>query len=120
MTAAIASLLLQAIGLIGIAYLISDLLVLPGVLFADSNWTLAELFPYAIETVLGYWLAFLVPAIGATIAVALVQTGRFRAGWFLALCRIAGWIWVPILPIGPVLGFALLRSRARALRSTVP
>lgn len=113
----IAALLAQAMSFGTLAFMISDLIGLPAIFFPDGGWTTGELFPHVIETVVSYWAAFVPGAIGATAAALLMISGRLRSAWFLGLCRVAGWLWLPLLPIGPLLGLMLLRARAHALRS---
>ncbi len=113
----IAALLAQVISFGVFGFLISDLIGLPAVFFPDGGWTAGQLFPHIFETVVSYWTVFLLGAIGATAAALLMISGRLRGGWFLSLCRIVGWLWMPLLPIGPVLGVFLLRARVYALRS---
>ncbi len=114
---ALLSLFAQMIGLLGIGFLIWDLLVLPRVFYPDGDWSVAGLLPYALETVIGYWPILLLCAIGVSMAALLMVSARFRARWFLTSCRILGWLWMPFLPVGPVFGAMLLFARAHAVRS---
>ena len=114
---ALLSLFAQAIGLLGIGFLRNDLLVLPRVFYPDGDWSVAGLLPYALETIVGYWPIFLVCAIGVSVAALLMVKARFRTRWYLISCRILGWLWMPLLPVGPVFGATLLLARAHAVRS---
>ncbi len=112
---ALFSLFAQAIGVLGIGFLIYDLLVLPRVFYPDGDWTVAGLLPYALETIVGYWPVILLCAIGVGIAALLMVKARFRARWYLISCRISGWLWMPLLPVGPIFGTTLLLARSHAL-----
>ncbi len=112
---ALFSLVAQALGFLGAGFLIADLLVLPRVFFPEGGWTVAGLLPYALETTIGYWPVVVLPAIGVGIAALLLVRGIYRAGWYLLLCRIVGWLWMPLLPVGPFFGAILLRARSFAL-----
>ena len=114
---AVFSLFAQAISFLGIGFLVADLLVLPRVFYPDGNWTIAGLLPYALETGIGYWPVFLLAAIGVAVSALLLTRGSYRATWYLHVCRILGWVWMPLLPIGPAFGAVLLRSRLHVLRS---
>ncbi len=115
-TLAIASLLAQVIGFVVTGFMIYDLAGLPAVFYPDGNWAVSDLLPHALETVVSYWTALLLSVAGAATAAFLMISARYRAGWFLGVCRVVGWLWMPFLPIGPALGFMLLRARLIALR----
>ena len=112
---ALFSLFTQALGFLGAGFLIADLLVLPRVFSPEGDWTIAGLLPYVLETSIGYWPVLLPPAIGVAISALLILRGQYRAGWYLLLCRVLGWLWMPFLPFGPVFGTILLRARLKAL-----
>ena len=111
----IASLLAQLAAFAGIGYLIGDLVSLPRVFFPDGGWTVAQLLPHVFETAASYWAAFVLGAVSAAAAALIMIRGRLRARWFLSVCRALGWLWIPLLPIGTVLGILLLYARRRAL-----
>ena len=115
---AVISLCTQVLSFVGIGFLLADLMVLPGVFFPDGDWSFAGLSPYAIETIVGYWPVFLLAAVGAMLSALLMVTAGYRGAWFLGICRVLGWLWLPLLPIGPVLGAILLRARIFALRGS--
>ena len=59
--------------------------------------------------------ALLVGLIGGLLAwIALARLGYHEA-WFLRANRIYGWFWIPLIPVGTVMGVALLVARRRAL-----
>ena len=117
LTLALFSLFAQAIGFVGISYLIMDLLVLPRVFYPNGGWSVADLLPYALETAIGYWPILLLCAIGVVAAALLMVRVQFSAPWFLMVCRFLGWLWMLFLPIGPIFGVILLRARTHALSS---
>ena len=108
------ALLAQLAAFVSIAYLISDLAGLPRVFFPAGDWTIALLLPHVLETTVSYWGAFLLGAAGATVAALLIFSSRLDARWFVVSCRVVGWLWIPLVPIGTVLGILLLRARRRA------
>ncbi len=112
---AIASLLAQVVGLVGVGFMVHDLIGLPEILFPHGDWAAADLLPHIVDTVLSYWPLFTVAALGAVTAAWAMTRMRPRASWFLGICRLLGWLWIPLLPIGPVLGAVLLQGRRVAL-----
>ncbi len=113
---AIAALTAQLVAFVVLWYLVSDLVTLPSVLFTAGDYTIGELLPHVIETMISYWAAFVVGAAGAMTAVLLMLRLRFRPVWFLYTCRVFGWIWMPLIPVGTAIGLATLVACRRAAR----
>lgn len=105
---AAASVVAHILCFIGAAFLLADLLVLPRVFARQIEGDWLRLWPYAAETLVGWWplLALGLPAAG--LAVWLLWTSRYDVAWFRRTTRVIGWLWLPLVPIGPVVGAALL------------
>jgi len=109
-------LIAQALAFVGLGYMFADIVVLPDVLFPGRRATLAELAPYVVDTVVSYWAVFVIGALGALAALLLILKGKYQATWFLTTARVLGWVWVPLFPLGTVLGILILRARSSAIR----
>ncbi len=96
--------------------MLSDIVILPEVLFPGRSATVTELAPYALDTVVSYWAFIVVGTLGALATWLLIVKGQYLASWFLTTARILGWLWIPLVPLGTVLGILILRSRSRATR----
>ncbi len=114
---AIAALAAQLIAFVTLWYLMSDLVTLPSVLFPAGEYTIGQLLPHVVETMISYWAAFVVGAAGAATAALLMLRFHFQPTWFLFACRIFGWIWMPLIPVGTAIGLGLLVACRRAVRS---
>lgn len=104
----------QFVAFVGFAYMLFDIVVLPDVLFPGQSATAAELTPYVLDTIVSYWAFIAVGALGALVTWLLILQGQYLARWFLTAAHILGWLWMPLLPIGTILGTAILTSRSRA------
>lgn len=92
-----------------------DLLSLPNAVFPGQDVSVRDLIPYMVETIDSYQSILGVGIVGAITAWLLILKGRYRASWFLSASRVFGWLWMPLIPVGTVLGVLLLRSRSKAI-----
>lgn len=76
------------------------------------------LVPYIRETFESYWPALGVGVIGAVVSCIVCLKSDFRASWYLRGTHILGWLWLPFIPIGTLIGIVLLGARKSALEST--
>lgn len=77
----------------------------------DSN----SLIPFIEETFDSYRPALGIGVVGAIVSCVIYLKSEFRAPWYLRGTRILGWIWLPFLPVGTVIGIALLALRKSAI-----
>ena len=102
---------------VGLGFMLFDLFSLPDALFPDRDFTAEEIAPYLVETIDSYIPVLGVGIVGAIVAWLLILKGRYWATWFLNASRVFGWLWMPFIPVGTVLGALLLSSRAHAVES---
>ena len=110
-----ASIAAQIIWFVGFWFLFFDLLSLPNAVFPGQDVSAEDLIPYMVETIDSYRPFLGVGIIGAITAWLLILKGRYWAPWFLSASRVVGWLWMPLIPVGTVLGVLLLSSRSAAI-----
>lgn len=105
---AAASVVTHALFFVGAAFLLADLLVLPVVFAGEIEGDWLRLWPYAAATLAGWWPLFAVGLVAAGLGGWLLWTSSFGDAWFRRLMRAAGWLWLPLVPLGPAIGTGLL------------
>jgi len=105
---AAASIFAHALFFIGAGFVLADLLVLPRVFAREIEGDWIRVWPYVAETLPGWWPVLALGLASASLAGWLLWTSRFGAAWFRTATRVIGWLWLPLLPVGPVVGAALL------------
>jgi cytochrome bd-type quinol oxidase subunit 1 len=99
----------------GIGFLVFDFVTFPPELIAAANDSPQGLTPYIVETIFSYRFVLGTGIVAAALAWMLVLKNIYRGDWFLRANRIFGWMWMPLIPLGPLLGVLLLSSRNAAL-----
>ncbi len=75
------------------------------------------LIPYIRETFVSYQPLLGVGVIGAIVSYVIYVKKIFRASWYLKGTRVVGWLWLPFVPIGTIIGIVLLGARKAAIES---
>ena len=114
-TLAGASLITQIVGLLSIGFMVFDLATLPESLMAQAADDTALVNQYVFETVASYgaWIGAGLAA--ALVAWLLILRGKYTASWFLRVSRVLAWSWLPLVPVGTLVGVLVLRARAAAI-----
>lgn len=113
---AIACLVAELLFFIGIIFLISDLFGLRFVITPTMEDDLMLLAPYVRETLVSYAPVFCIGLLGVIANFVLVSRIEYRAAWFLKVTRVISWLWLPLIPIGTLVGIVLLRSTRHAAK----
>ena len=114
-TLAGASVITQIVGLLRIGFMVFDLATLPESLMAQAADDTALVDQYVFETVASYgaWIGAGLAA--ALVAWLLILRGKYTASWFLRVSRVLAWSWLPLVPVGTLVGVLVLRARAAAI-----
>lgn len=109
------SVLAQIVGLLSVAFLIFDLATLPESLIEQGAGNNELISKYFLETVASYtaWLG--VGIFAALVAWMLILKDKCRDAWFLRSSRVLAWSWMPLIPIGTLVGVLVLSARAAAI-----
>lgn len=105
----------QLVGLISVGFLVFDLATLPESLMAQAADDTAFVNPYIHETVASYGAWFGAGMVAAMVAWLLILKGAYRATWFLRVSRVLAWSWLPLIPVGTIVGLLVLRARTGAI-----
>ena len=110
-----ASVATQLVGLISVGFLVFDLATLPESLLAQAADGTALVDPYIYETVASYGAWFGAGMVAAMVAWLLILKGKYTAPWFLRVSRVLAWSWLPLIPVGTIVGVLVLSARAAAI-----
>ena len=75
---------------------------------------------YLVETFASWQPWPIVGIVGAVLGASLILNGRCRDAWFLATSRVLAWLWLPLVPVGTLVGALVLIARSRAARRAAP
>jgi len=107
--------LAQAIGLLAFGWMMFEFMTLPAELLeqivADREFAKS----FVAETLESYRLWAFYGIVAAIGAWALIARGWYRASWFLASSRVLAFLWLPLVPVGTLLGLLILRARSRTI-----
>ena len=112
------SIIAQVAGFLAIGWMFYDLFTFPEALFESASGDTELIQQYIAETVLSYRPGLGVGALGAIASWLLILKGRFHSAWFMKTARVLAWVWMPLVPIGTVLGVLVLSARASALEES--
>lgn len=104
----------QIVFFVGIGFLLSDLYGLRNVVTSAMEDDPMLLAPFVEETVVSYNAVYVAGLLGALLIFVLITRARYHDSWFLWGTRISSWLWMPLIPIGTLIGVVLLRSARRA------
>ncbi len=106
----------QLVGLLAIYWMLFEFITLPAELLqqftADTETTQRHL----LETFASWQPWPFVGLVGAVVAWLLILNGRCRDAWFLTTSLILACIWLPLIPVGTLIGALVLFARAKAVR----
>ena len=94
-----------------------DMFSLVYVMTPEMEEDTSLLIPYIRETVDSYRPALGVGVIGAVVSYIIYLKSDFRAPWYLKGTRTLGWLWLPFIPIGTLIGIVLLGARKSAIET---
>lgn len=107
----------QIVGFASLGFMMFDLALSADVLVQQAAGNDATLQRLIVETVYSYGPYFGVGVVGAIVCWLLILKGKYRAEWFLRTSRVLAWAWMPLIPVGTVLGALVLSARAAAVES---
>jgi len=110
-----ASLITQVVGLLSIGFMVFDLATLPETLMAQAADDTALVNQYVFETVASYGAWVGAGVAGAIVAWLLILKGKYMTAWFLKVSRVLAWSWLPLIPVGTLVGVLVLSARAAAI-----
>jgi len=106
----------QIVGLLSIGFMVFDLATLPESLMAQAADDTALVNQYIYETVVSYGAWVGAGMVAAIVAWLLILKGNYRSAWLLTVSRVLAWSWLPLIPVGTIVGVLVLRARAVAIR----
>lgn len=113
---ALASLGAQTVYLVGFVFLLIDLYGLGYMMTPAMRESPTLLAPYILDTVFSYWSTIGIGMIGAMMAWALCSRGNYRKSWYLNGIRLFGYLWLPFVPVGTLIGVVLLHTHKAVMR----
>jgi hypothetical protein len=114
---AAASLVAQAVFFVGFAWMLVDMFSLVNVMTPEMERDSSLLIPYIRETADSYRPALGIGVLGAIASYIIYFKSDFRKSWYLKGTRILGWLWLPFIPIGTLIGIVLLGARRSAIEA---
>ena len=112
---AAASLIAQVVFFIGFGWMLVDMYSLVHVMTPAMEEDSSLLVPYIRETFDSYRRVLGIGIVGAVVSYLIYLKSDFRASWYLKGTRILGWLWLPLIPIGTLIGVVLLGARKAAI-----
>ncbi len=106
----------QIVGLVAIYWMLFEFFTLPAELLQQFTANAETTQQYLAETIASWQPWPFVGLVGAVVAWLLILNGRCRDAWFLTTSLLLACIWLPLIPVGTVIGASVLFARARATR----
>ena len=100
---------------LGLPFLVADLVGLRYVITPEMEQDSSLLVPFIRETIVSYQPLVGIGVIGAIVTYIVYYKYEYDAPWFLTATRVLGWLWMPFIPIGTLIGIVLLGARRSAL-----
>ncbi len=113
---AAASVLAQLVGLVAVYWMLFEFFTLPAELMQQFTSDTESTQRYLVETIDSWQPWPFVGLVGAVLGGFLIFNGGCRDAWFLAVSRVLAWIWLPLIPVGTVIGALVLSAGAKAIR----
>ncbi len=110
------SIVAQLAGLVAIYWMLFEFFMLPEELLRQFTADAETTQRYLVETFASWQPLPFVGLVGAVLAGLLIWNGRCRDAWFLVASLVLACMWLPLIPIGTLIGALLLVARARAVR----
>ncbi len=107
----------QLVGLVAIYWMVFEFVTLPDELFRQFTADTQAIQRYVVETGASWQPLPFVGVVGAVAGWLVILNGRCRDAWFLATSRVIAWLWLPVIPVGTVIGVLVLFARRRAIRN---
>ena len=108
----------QLVGFVAIYWMLFEFFTLPAELLQQFTADTESTRRYLVETFASWQPWPFVGLVGAVVAWLLILNGRCRDGWFLTASLVLACIWLPLIPIGTVVGAMVLFARAKAIRES--
>ena len=109
----------QLVGLVAIYWMFFEFFTLPDELAEQFMADNESAQHYIFETIDSWQPWPFVGFVSAVVGWLLILNGRCRDAWFLGTSRVLAWIWLPVIPVGTVIGALVLSARAKAIRAEV-
>ena len=106
----------QLVGLVAIYWMFFEFFTLPDELLQQFTADTETTRQFIVETIESWQPWPFVGFVSAVVGWLLILNGRCRDAWFLAVSRVLAWLWLPLIPVGTVIGALILISRAKAIR----
>ncbi len=106
----------QLVGLVAIYWMFYEFFTLPDELLQQFTADTKTIERYLAETFASWQPWPFVGFVGAVVGWLLIFNGRCRDAWFLAMSRVLALVWLPLIPVGTVIGVMVLFAHARAMR----
>lgn len=113
---AAASIAGQFAGLVAIYWMVFEFFTLPEELLRQFTADTETTRRYMVETFASWQPWPFVGLVGAVVAWLLILNGRCRDTWFLTASFVLACIWLPLIPVGTIIGALILFARAKAIR----
>ena len=106
----------QLAGFVAIYWMLFEFFTLPAELLQQFTADTETTQRYLVETFASWQPWPFVGLVGAVVGWLLILNGRCRDGWFLTASLVLACIWLPLIPVGTVIGTLILFARAKAIR----
>jgi len=106
----------QLAGLVAIYWMCFEFFTLPDELLRQFTANTEATQRYLVETFSSWQPWPFLGFVGALVSWLLILNGRCRDAWFLAISRVLAWIWLPVIPVGTLIGALVLIARTKAIR----
>lgn len=113
------SLAAQLIFFVGLGFLAFDLASLVNIVAPQMEQDPSHLTQYIRETFESYGPTIGTGLLGAVATYAVYLKSAFRATWFLRGTKILAWLWLPLIPIGTLIGIVLLGASREEVEDPV-
>ena len=107
----------QLIGLVAFYWMLFEFFTLPDELLEQFTADTESTERYIAETFASWQPWPFLGFVGAIVGWLLILNGRCRDAWFLAASRVLAWVWLPVFPVGTVIGALVLNARGKAVRA---
>ena len=106
----------QLVGLVAIYWMLFEFFTLPEELFRQFAASTETTRQYLVETFASWQPWPFVGLVSAVVGWLLIQNGRCHDAWFLTISLVLACLWLPLIPVGTVIGALVLLARSKATR----
>ena len=106
----------QLVGLVATYWMFFEFFTLPEELVQQFTADTETARQFLAETFASWQPWPFVGLVSAVVSWLLVLNGRCRDTWFLTASLVLACLWLPLIPVGTVIGALMLIARAKAIR----